>query len=196
MSEYSRRRLFVAAFALAGVSAIGCGESCSCEGPRPEPADVTIYVVRHAEKQQLPEDAPEAARKDPPLSREGQLRAMGLTEDVPVRDIDAVYVTKTKRSKDTASAVVALNSVELITYPPQDTDGLVERLRRRHGQQVLVVGHSNTIPLLLKGLGVPEAVEIDEAQYGDMWVVTLHGETATVETRRFGESVERFDPGR
>jgi broad specificity phosphatase PhoE len=189
--------LVVAAFALAGVSAIGCGESCSCDAPRPEPADVTIYIVRHAEKQQLPEGAPEAERKDPPLSRDGQLRAMGLTEDVPVRDIDAVYVTKTRRSEDTASAVVALNGVEPIHYPPQDTDGLVERLRKRHGQQVLVVGHSNTIPLLLKGLGVADVREIDESQYGDMWVVTLSSSAgATVEQRRFGESVERFDPGR
>ncbi|PRQ09198.1 histidine phosphatase family protein [Enhygromyxa salina] len=196
MSDYSRRRLLVAALALAGVSAIGCGESCSCEAPRPEPADVTIYIVRHAEKQQLPEDAPEAERKDPPLSRDGQVRAMGLTEDVPVRDISAIYVTKTRRSNDTASAVVALNGVKPIIYPPADTDGLVERLRKRHGQHVLVVGHSNTIPLLLAGLGVPEAVEIDEAQYGDMWVVTLNGAGATVELRRFGESVERFDPGR
>lgn len=196
MSSYSRRRLFVAAFALAGVSAIGCGESCSCEAPRPEPAEVTIFIVRHAEKQQLPEDAPAPEREDPPLSRDGQLRAMGLTEDVPVRDIDAVYVTKTRRSVDTASAVVALNGVDPIYYPPRDTDGLVARLRKRHGQKVLVVGHSNTIPLLLKGLGVQEPVEIDEGQYGDLWVVTLTSEGATLELRRFGESVERFDPGR
>ena len=199
MSSHTRRGLLrplVAAFALAGLSAIGCGESCACEAPRPEAAEVTIYIVRHAEKQQLPEDAPQAEREDPPLSRDGQLRAMGLPEDVPVRQIDAIYVTKTKRSKDTASAVVALNSVKPIYYPPNDVDGLVERLRRRHGQHVLVVGHSNTIPPLLKGLGVQEPVEIDHGQYGDLWVVTLTGAGATLELRRFGESVERFDPGR
>lgn len=196
MSGYSRRRLFVAGFALAGLSAIGCGESCACEGPRPEPADVTIYIVRHAEKQKLPDDAPRAEREDPPLSREGQLRAMGLTEDVPVREIDAVYVTKTRRSVDTASAVVALHDIEPTFYPAGDVDGLVTRLRKRHGQKVLVVGHSNTIPPLLAALGVQEPVVIDEAQYGDMWVVTVSTAGATVELRRFGEAVERFDPGR
>jgi phosphohistidine phosphatase SixA len=195
-NDYSRRRLFVAAFALAAVSALGCGESCACEGPKPEPADVTVYIVRHAEKQALPETAPQADREDPPLSRDGQVRAMGLPEDVPVREISAVYVTKTKRSADTASAVMALNSIEPIYYPPQDVDGLVARLRKRHGQKVLVVGHSNTIPPLLRGLGVQDVVEIDESQYGDLWVVTLSAAGATVELRRFGESVERFDPGR
>ncbi|WP_181198031.1 histidine phosphatase family protein [Enhygromyxa salina] len=192
----TRRRLLVGALGIAGLFAIGCGESCACNNPVPEAAEVTVYVVRHAEKQQLPGDAMGARDKDPPLSREGQLRAMSLTEDIPVNELDAVYVTKTKRSEDTASAVVALIGVDPIHYPPRDVEGLVQRLRKRHGQSVLVVGHSNTIPPLLKGLGVEDAVAIPEDQYGDLWVVKLAGGEATLETRSFGESAERFDPGR
>jgi broad specificity phosphatase PhoE len=192
----SRRRLLVGGLALAGLTAIGCGPSCSCYAPLPEAAEVTVYIVRHAEKEAVSEDASEAERKDPPLSREGQIRAMGLTEDLPVRELDAVYVTRTKRSHDTASAVLALTGIEPIYYPPRDVDGLVSRLRKRHGEQVLVVGHSNTIPPLLAGLGVEQAVEIAEDQYGDLWVVTLADGQVSLETRRFGETIERFDPGR
>lgn len=189
------RRRFIATLALAGLVAAGCGPSCSCDAPLPEGGTVVVYVVRHAEKELAPEDAPEAERKDPPLSQAGQLRAMGLAEDVPVREIEAVYVTNTRRSRDTASAVVALNGVEPIVYPPRDVEGLVARIKKRRGQSVLVVGHSNTIPPLLEQLGV-EAPEIAEDQYGDLWVVTLVDDEATLEHRRFGESVERFDPGR
>jgi phosphohistidine phosphatase SixA len=189
--SWSRRRLL--GLALASATALGCGESCACNGPLPEAAEVTIYVIRHGEKQ-LPEGV--VKDDDPPLSQAGQLRAMGLAKDIPVSELDAIYVTKTKRSYDTASAVIAVTGLEPIYYPPRDVDGLVTRLRKRHGQSVLVVGHSNTIPPLLLGLGVQEPVEISEDQYGDLWVVTVAASGTTLEARRFGESFERFDPGR
>lgn len=190
------RRTFIAALALASLAAAACGPSCSCDAPLPEAGTVIIYIVRHAEKEVMPDDAPEAERKDPPLSQTGQLRALGLAEDIPVRDIEAVYVTDTKRCRDTASAVLALNGVSPIIYPPKDVTGLADRIRRRRGQSVLVVGHSNTIPLLLAELGVEEMVLIPEDQYGDLWVLTLEGSVPKLEVRRYGESVERFDPGR
>jgi phosphohistidine phosphatase SixA len=190
------RRTFLAAFALASLAAAACGPSCSCDAPLPEAGTVVIYIVRHAEKEVIPEDAPEAERKDPPLSQIGQLRALGLAEDIPVRDIEAVYVTDTKRCRDTASAVTAVNGVKPIIYPPKDVAGLAQRIRRRRGESVLVVGHSNTVPLLIAELGVEGMVLIPEDQYGDLWVVTLTGDVATLETRRYGEGVERFNPGR
>lgn len=190
------RRTLLAGLAIASLAAAACGPSCSCDAPLPEAGTVVIYIVRHAEKAELPEDAPEAERRDPPLARAGQLRALGLAEDVPVRDIKAVYVTNTKRCRDTASAVLAVIGAKPIIYPPRDVSGLADRIRRRRGQSVLVVGHSNTIPLLLAELGVEEVVTIPEQQYGDLWVVTLTGEQAKLETRRYGESLERFNPGR
>jgi 2,3-bisphosphoglycerate-dependent phosphoglycerate mutase len=198
-SAWPRRRLLGLALALAGATALGCGESCACNGPMPEAAELTVYVIRHAEKQVVDAVAPMAmgdVADDPPLSSAGQMRAMGLAEDLPVRELDAIYVTKTKRSYDTASAVIALTGLEPIYYPPRDVDGLVERVRKRYGERVLVVGHSNTIPPLLQGLGVQEPVEIADDQYGDLWIVTVNASGTTLEVRRFGESVERFDPGR
>jgi phosphohistidine phosphatase SixA len=194
MSVWPRRRLLGMALALAGATALGCGPSCNCNGPMPEAAEVTVYVVRHGEKQS-PGDVP-MEKEDPPLSAEGQMRAMGLVEDIPVSELDAIYVTRTKRAHDTASAVVAVTGIEPIYYPPRDVEGLVARVRKRHGEKVLIVGHSNTIPPLLQGLGVQEPIEIPEDQYGDLWVVTVAASGTTLETRRFGESMGRFDPGR
>jgi len=96
-----------------------------------------------------------------------------------------------------ASAVLAVTGIEPIIYPPGDTAGLVARLRKRAGDQVLVVGHSNTIPPLLQQLGVVEPVTIDELQYGDLWVVTLPTEgPAKLEVRRYGEQPPRPDSPR
>jgi broad specificity phosphatase PhoE len=158
---------------------------------------VTLYIVRHAEKAELPEDAPEDERRDPPLSQAGELRALSLTEDVPVEDISAIYVTKTRRAQDTASAVAAVSGKEPLFYDPKNVPNTIRQLRHYHGDSLLIVGHSNTIPPLLKGLGVEQEVRIAEDQYGDMWVVHASPDgTATLETRHYGGSVDRFDPGR
>lgn len=181
-------------FAALLVAAAGCGPSCSCTGPIPEIESVTVYVVRHAEKQPVPADAPDAQKKDPPLSREGQLRALGLADDLPIAELDAVYLTDFERSRQTAAAVLAVTGLEPIHYPPKDAAGLASRLRKRSGEQVLVVGHSNTIPPLLEQLGVVEDVKIDEQQYGDLWIVTLKGDgPAKLEVRRYGEQQPRAD---
>ncbi len=193
------RRHLLPTLALLGLGlSLGCAPTCSCEAPLPEPEPVTVFVIRHAEKETVPDDADPALREDPPLSPAGQLRALALTEDLPIDQLDAVYVTKTRRSRDTASAVLAVTGIEPIVYPPKDVEGLVRRLRERRGQHVLVVGHSNTIPALLTGLGVSQTLSIAEDQYGDMWVVEVHADgRATLEVRRFGESMShRFGPQR
>lgn len=187
------RRRFLAALGLASLAASACGPSCSCDAPLPEAGTVVVYIVRHAEKEPIPADAPEA---DPPLSADGQVRALGLAQDIPVREIEAVYVTNTRRCRDTASAVLAVNGLGPTIYPPKDVRGLGDRIRKRRGQSVLVVGHSNTIPLLIAELGVETPVVISDDQYGDLWVVTLTGNEATLETRRYGESVGSFGPNK
>jgi broad specificity phosphatase PhoE len=103
-------------------------------------------------------------------------------------------VTRTKRSRDTASALLAVTGLEPIEYPPKDVKGLVERLRARRGEHVLIVGHSNTIPELLAALGITPVPSIADEQYGDMWVVELRTDKATVELRRYGENHKRFGP--
>ncbi len=188
-------RLLCVGLAFAGVSSLGlggCGGGCNGEQGPAVAEPVTVYVVRHAEKEVAAEGPDAVAAKDPALSREGQVRALGLAEAVPVRDIKAIYVTKTKRSEDTAAAVAAVSGVEPTHYPPTNYAAIVERLRRDPGSSVLLVGHSNTIPPLLEALGVKEKVTLSESQYGDLWVVVANSDgTAIMEHRRFGDDVEK-----
>ncbi|NVB40061.1 histidine phosphatase family protein [Pseudenhygromyxa sp. WMMC2535] len=191
-------RLLGVGLAASLVAALGCGDACACaQLPQAEP--ITVYIVRHAEKQVSPGEtgdmaADEAARRDPPLSAEGQARALALAEDLPLRELDAIYVTASRRSEETAAAVAAVTGIEPTHYPPRDIDGLLARLRREAGTVSLVVGHSNTIPPLLEALGVEEKVRIGEKQYGDLWIVhTLPEGGTSLEHRRFGEAVARFD---
>lgn len=190
-----QRRRAIHTIVLGGLLlAAACTPQCSCEGPRPEVEKVTVFVVRHAEKEPVAADAPEAAKKDPPLSRAGQLRALGLADDLPVAELDAIYVTDFQRTRQTAAGVAAVTGLEPIVYPGQDAAGLATRLRKRTGEQVLVVGHSNTVPALLEALGVTEPIAVRDDQYGDLWIVRVQGAgVVELEVRRFGEQLPRAE---
>jgi hypothetical protein len=49
--------------------------------------------------------------------------------------------------------------------------GVIKKARSSTGN-VLVVGHSNTLPEILKGLGVIEPVTIAENEFDSLFVVT------------------------
>jgi broad specificity phosphatase PhoE len=55
---------------------------------------------------------------------------------------------------------------------PVDARPFVAGLRQKHaGDVVLVVGHSNTIPDLLKALGCAETISLAPGEYDNLFVV-------------------------
>ncbi|MCK7514723.1 MAG: uroporphyrinogen-III synthase [Desulfobacterales bacterium] len=62
--------------------------------------------------------------------------------------------------------------ISIRPFPASDAAGLVERLRTDHsGDVILVVGHSNTLPDLLKRLGHPAEETIADDDYGSLFVL-------------------------
>ena len=60
----------------------------------------------------------------------------------------------------------------LTVLPKGDPQQLVERLRKNHGNQtVLLIGHTDTLPDLLKALGHPVEIKIDAQDYSNIFVV-------------------------
>ena len=130
----------------------------------------TIIVVRHAEK--------ELGSGDPPLSSAGQARAELLARmfgDVHAPGhIDAIYVSPTVRSQMTAAPLAASLGLTPIVAAPHDARSLARRVLHEHwGGRVLVVGHSDTVPEIVKSLtGAKGLPPIGEAEYGTMYIVT------------------------
>jgi phosphohistidine phosphatase SixA len=88
--------------------------------------------------------------------------------------IDAIYVSPTVRSEMTAAPVAARLGLTPIVAPPHDARSLARRVLHEHsGGRVLVVGHSDTVPEIVKSLtGVKDLPPIEEAEYGTMYIVT------------------------
>jgi broad specificity phosphatase PhoE len=124
-----------------------------------------IFIVRHAEKAST-------GGKDPDLSVEGQKRADALAHILKDSQITSMFVTEFKRTQETAVPTARAAHVSPTMIPANDIGPLVEKLRALTGN-ALVVGHGNTIPDLLKALGIATPVSIPEDDYTEIFAVLL-----------------------
>jgi broad specificity phosphatase PhoE len=117
----------------------------------------TLYLVRHTEKAAWPSDRELDAFQ--PLSQEGIARAAALAERLKTAGIAAVYTSRTTRTIETAVPLVQASGIPVTaddaTTKPDEMAAFLSRLRGKHASDkaVLIVGHSNTIPELLRKLG-------------------------------------------
>ncbi len=158
--------------------------------PQPYAAQEVIFITRHAEQVQGPDD--------PPLSEAGQRRAQGLAELLRDAGITAIYVSELQRTRLTAEPLSRMLQVPVRVHPGRETEALIRRLREQHPRdRVLIVGHSNTVPLLLQALGHPETVTINQGEYDNLFLVLPRGEDPPVVVReRLSPSSESRAPGK
>jgi len=127
----------------------------------------TVFIVRHAEKA---DDS-----KDAELSEAGRARAEALANTLRDAKISAIYTTEFKRTQQTAAPLAKSLGLTVTTLPTANQAALVAQLRTSTGNS-LVVGHGNTIPDIIKSLGISEPINISERDYDNLFVVVL-GET-------------------
>jgi broad specificity phosphatase PhoE len=129
-------------------------------------AQSTVFIVRHAEKA-------ESGGNDPDLSQAGRARAESLASILRDVGITAIYTTEFKRTQETAAPLAKTLGIEVVSVPGKSTTELVTRLHDLQDGNALVVGHSNTIPLLTKALGIDATININDDEYDNLFVVTL-----------------------
>jgi broad specificity phosphatase PhoE len=104
--------------------------------------------------------------------------------------VSAIYATDTERARDTAKPLADALGLKLTQYDtgggmrgPVDARPFVAMLAKEHAKDVvLVVGHSNTIPDLLKALGCPGDLKIAPDEYDNLFVVVPRKRPATSST--------------
>ena len=131
-------------------------------------AQSVLFVVRHAERADAGEKSMKGA--DPSLSPAGESRAQRLASILRSEHIKKIFVTEFKRTRQTAEPTAKAQRVTIETTPAKDVDALIAKLAATDGP-ALVVGHSDTIADILKGLGVKENVRIGDKEYDNLFVV-------------------------
>lgn len=122
----------------------------------------TIYLFRHADKAA---HWPEARELDAfhPLSQAGMDRAERLAEQLADADIAAIYTSSTTRTLATGMPLAAAREIPISpddrTIRTSQMEEFFAEIRATHSgdEAVLVVGHSNTVPLLLMSLGAEKS---------------------------------------
>lgn len=126
-------------------------------------SEFTIYVVRHAEKA--------VAESDPPLSELGQQRANALAQLLAKAELKAIYSTPYKRTQETVQPLAEQLALELQTYRPGAAEEMAKRVIEQR-ETSLIVGHSNTVPALVRALG-GHSENLTEKDYGDLFQLTF-----------------------
>lgn len=133
-------------------------------------AQSTIFMVRHAEKGEATSTNP--AANDPDLSDAGRARAESLAKMLKDSGITAIYATEFKRTQQTAEPLAKILGIKTTIIPAKETATLTAKLRDLRGN-ALVVGHGNTIPDLIKALGLATPINIGETDYDNLFVIVL-----------------------
>lgn len=127
-------------------------------------AEPIVVIVRHAEKADNSEDAE--------LSPAGRQRADILARILKDSNITAIFTSERKRTQQTAEPLANAIGISPSIVGAKDYPALVSKLREVKGN-ALVVGHGNTIPDIVKALGIDAPVQIADADYSQIFVVTL-----------------------
>lgn len=136
-------------------------------------AQQTIIFVRHAERADggAGVNMMTTTPADPPLSAVGEARANKLAAMLADAGIKAIFATEFKRAQDTGKPLAAKLGLAVQTVPAKDPAALVARLKGEHPNDVvLVIGHSNTLPDLIKAFG-GRTITMRDDEYDAMYVL-------------------------
>ena len=140
------------ALAVLLVGSIGCKKDTKIGE---YPVVSTFYFIRHAEKDRTNPENP-----DPELNQNGLDRAIRWAEVFDPIPLDMVYSTNYERTSMTAAPTSIKKDIDIVYYDPNSLD-IEEFKATNEGKNVLVVGHSNTTPMLVNKM-------IDMEKYGPM----------------------------
>ena len=145
--------------------------------PAAASAQQSIIIVRHAERQ--------TGEGDDSLSDAGRQRADRLAGLLRDAGITHIFVSDLRRTAETAQPIGRLRNLSAtrMAIPAQGRGKVsaselqvratllaISKLPRT--AVVLIVGHSNTVPMFLTRLGYGPAVRIPDGEFDNIFVVT------------------------
>jgi len=136
---------------------------------------VTVFLVRHAEK--------ETNVADPPLTEAGRDRAELLAGLLADAGITTIFTSQYNRTQQTAAPLAKRLGLTVTVVPGKDLDALLAKVRALPpGARALIVGHSDTVPALAHRLTGAKVAELTDADYDRLYVATFgkHGDGEVV----------------
>jgi broad specificity phosphatase PhoE len=126
----------------------------------------TIILIRHADR----------AGSEDQLNSAGEARAQELVRILDEANISAIYASSANRAQQTANPLATQLGLSILTYDSNNLQALVNEIKNQHrGKVVLVVGHSDTVPVIIGLLGIqPAPGAIPGNEFDNLFIVTLN----------------------
>lgn len=134
-----------------------------------------VILTRHAERA---DGAATMGSSDPKLSAAGSARAEKLLAMLGEANIAAIFTTEYTRTKDTAAPLAAKLKLSPEVVAAAQLNALIEKIKSHPDDTVFVVGHSNTVPMIIKALGGPD-VSIGDNEYDNLFFYVPATKTLT-----------------
>ncbi|MDH3252419.1 MAG: histidine phosphatase family protein [Ignavibacteria bacterium] len=138
----------------------------------------TIILVRHAERLNSTDTTS--------LSTEGFGRAVTLGRSVGSTGIGYIIVSEKQRTQQTAAPTAASVGVTPVEIPSSDIGRVVDSIDAHKEEIILVVGHSDTVPLIISDLGISPPPTISPNEFDRLFIVTKFHWRTTLLSLRYG----------
>jgi broad specificity phosphatase PhoE len=171
------------AVCLIALSLLGLQPAAVAAGDAGMPA--LVILVRHAEKAANPKD-------DPPLTKAGKERARALVEALKDTRVTAIVTSDAQRTRETAQPLAEALGLKPVVVglgrsgAKAHAEAVAAELRRLTGGVVVVVDHSDTIPLIIAALGGPHLPEISSKEYANFFLLSPGPSGARLVRARYG----------
>ena len=148
-----------------------------------ETAVTRIFIVRHAEKE---------TGKDPALTAAGNIRSGDLMRALKNEGVQKIYVSQYRRTQMTGDSMRLQLSIDTVHYTADTIcDNLVNAIMEHgdFGKTIVIIAHSNTIPKIIRKLGVTDFPQTDlpDAEFDNLFLVTYRNEKARVKQSKYGD---------
>ncbi len=149
----------------------------ACGEPAP-PDAATIYLIRHAEKTKA---------ENPGLTEAGKTRAQALVSRLSGEPVDFIHSTDFRRTLETARPLSENRKIDIQIYNGGKPHEIADKIKIEPGTHV-VVGHSNTTPVLAGLLSGQVMGVMEETEYNRLIKIRLkpNGELEDFEVSTYG----------
>lgn len=152
----------------------------------------TIYVVRHAEKASGIDMASMKPSTDPPLTIEGEERALALKQILGSKNVKHIFSTNTIRTTSTAKPLKELYlgvPIQIYSSRPDSMNAFIQRIKAIKKGDVLIVGHSNTIDDIANKIAGSTVVpgDLNESIYDNLFILKRKGDKYVFTNGKYGK---------
>lgn len=152
----------------------------------------TIYIVRHAEKASGIDMTSMKPTTDPPLTIEGEERALALKQILGSKNVKHIFSTNTLRTISTARPLKELYlgiPIQMYSSTADSMDAFIQRVKDIRKGDVLIVGHSNTVDDLANKLAgkTDVAGDLKDNEYDNLFILKRKGDKYTFKNEKYGK---------